>query len=1003
MSFFTKLITPFQKALRQSVSSFIQLETSDSENTIVASDGSLVSYVKIEGSRQIIGEDEYKHIVSSATLKIGARFDRQGHALQVYFSRDPDRVKEQLESLVKPSRISAQNMKIDLDDLFNERIRNLQRFVTKESAYFVLWTRPGVLSTSEFKRASKEGQENAKNWVNASSAQYPMAALEPLRTQHRSFVSAIMSGLDELGIRGTLLDCHEALSQVRGELFPDRDNDKWRACLPGDPIPARAPMSRVDMSELLWPSLANQIVAAEAKVLNKSVVRIGDLLWAGADMTLGPMDATAFPALLSRLVEADIPFRISFLIEGGGIYATQMRTFLATLMGATNAANKQIKYSLEGLQTMARNEPVVRFRCSFATWCKIEEKSIILDRISVLLQAIESWGYAQVSDYSGDPLDCVMSSAMGIHCAGTGVTGIAPLEEIFKLLPWQRPCSPFENGGMLFRTPDGKIWPYQTGSNLTTTWFDLIFAQPGAGKSVLLNTLNLSTCISPGLSDLPYIAVVDIGPSSSGLISLIREALPLSRQHEAAYYRLQMSHQYAINPFDTQLGCRYPLPDERSFLVELLTLLCTPPGYDKPYDGMQQLCGLVVDEMYRWRDDKSANAEARPYLPRLESDVDEALQKFNVHLPSDPYWWDVVDKMFELGQYHIANLAQRHAVPTLNDSITASRRPQIRSLLEETSVGFSAETIIGAFERMVTSAIREFPILSSVTQFDIADARICSLDLMDVAPQGDETADRQTSIMYMLARHALVRSWWMGKEAVQHVPKRFQEYHEMRLQNISESPKRLCYDEFHRTSKSFSVRAQIIRDVREGRKRGVQIVLTSQLLEDFSKDMVDLATGVWVLGTAISDKAVDEVQERFGLSETARNVIRHKLTGPKSIGAPCLLVLGTTEGRYEQHLYNTLGPIELWALSTSAEDVAIRNRLYTKIGAGRARQMLAAAYPGGSARNEIRRRVLANSESGEVRGAMISAIIDDIVEEIVEESKKKQEEEAGARVTVLAS
>ena len=330
-----------------------------------------------------------------------------------------------------------------------------------------------------------------------------------------------------------------------------------------------------------------------------------------------------------------------------------------------------------------------------------------------------------------------------------------------------------------------------------------------------------------------------------------------------------------------------------------------------------------------------------PICRVLKGDVDEALQKFNVHLPTDPYWWDVVDKMFELGQYHIANLAQRHAVPTLNDSITASRRPQIRTLLEETSVGFSAESVISAFERMITSAIREFPILASVTQFEISDARICSLDLMDVAPQGDETADRQTGIMYMLARHALVRSWWMGKEAVKFVPPKYQEYHEMRLQQIAESPKRLCYDEFHRTSKSPSVRNQIIRDVREGRKRGVQIVLTSQLLDDFSKDMVDLATGVWILGTAISDKAVDDVQNTFGLSQTARDIIRFRLTGPKSIGAPALFVLGSTDGRYEQHLYNTLGPIELWALSTSAEDVAIRNRLYNKLGAGRARQMLA--------------------------------------------------------------
>ena len=100
---------------------------------------------------------------------------------------------------------------------------------------------------------------------------------------------------------------------------------------------------------------------------------------------------------------------------------------------------------------------------------------------------------------------------------------------------------------------------------------------------------------------------------------MIREALPLNRQQEAAYYRLQMAHRFAINPFDTQLGCRAPLPDERSYLVELLTLLCTPPGFEKPYDGMQQLCGLVVDEMYRWRDDRAANAEARPYLPRLDS------------------------------------------------------------------------------------------------------------------------------------------------------------------------------------------------------------------------------------------------------------------------------------------------------------------------------------------------------------------------------------------------
>jgi intracellular multiplication protein IcmB len=570
---------------------------------------------------------------------------------------------------------------------------------------------------------------------------------------------------------------------------------------------------------------------------------------------------------------------------------------------------------------------------------------------------------------------------------------------VMKLMPWQRPSSPFDKGAMLFRTPDGKVWPYQTGTNVTTTWFDLIFAQPGAGKSVLLNSTNLATCLTPGLSKLPYVAIIDIGPSSSGMISLIKEALPDERQHEAMAYRLQMTQQYAVNPFDTQLGCRYPMIDERAYLVELITLLCTAPGMDRPYDGIQQLAGLVVDEMYRWRDDSAANAEPRPYLPRLDPEVDEAIQKHNLHLPSDPYWWDVVDRLFDLGEVHIASLAQRHAVPTISDAITASRRPQIRSLLEQTSIGSTSENVINAFERMITSSIREFPILSGITRFDIGTARVCSLDLMDVSPQGDDSADRQTSIMYMLARHVLVRSWWVGMEMVEHIPEKYRLHHELRIQDIMETPKRLCYDEFHRTSKSNSVRSQVVRDVREGRKRGVQIALSSQLLDDFDDDMVDLATGIWVLGAAISDTAVDNIRERFGLSQTARNIIRFKLTGPRAGGAPALFVLGTIEGKYEQHLLNTLGPIELWALSTSSEDVAIRSRLYQKLGATRSRQMLAANFPGGSARGEIKRRVMMLAEKGELRSAAVSQVVEDIVNELVDASQTKiktPDEEAAA-------
>lgn len=985
MKLLDKLLAPFQIALKQTVESFIRLETADDDTTLVSKDGSLISYIKIDGSRQIIGDAEYSYLVEGSTIKLGSRFDRQGHAMQIYFVRDPNRSRSHIQSLVNSSVSTAEASDLDMIDIFEERVRHLSRFISYEECYLVLWSRSSLLTKNEMKRAQEEAKSS--EWVAAPNAQDPMRAIDVLRTRHKSYVSSVLSSMDELGISTELLDVHTALKAVKNNLYPSKSHENWKACLPGDPIAPRMPKSEKDLSDILWPTLPQQLALGDVRILNESIVRIGNRLWAGADMTLGPMEASPFPMLLNRLFEAGVPYRISFLIEGGGVHATAFRMQVAKILGVTNSFNKQIGFALESLARMARSEPVVKFRVSFATWAPADQPKLIQDRLSNLVQAVESWGYCQVSDFTGDPLDCVMSSAMGIHCAGTAPSGVAPMFEVMKLLPWQRASSPFDKASMLFRTPDGKAWPYQTGTNMTTTWFDLIFAQPGAGKSVLMNSLNMSTILSPGLSKLPYVAVIDIGPSSSGLISLIKEALPEERRHEAEYFRLQMSHEYAVNPFDTQLGCRYPLIDERSYLVELISLLCTPPGQRRPYDGIQQLAGLVVDEMYRWRDDVAANSEARPYLPRLDAQIDEALNKNKVHLPTDPFWWDVVDKLFDLGLFDLAIRAQRHASPVLADSITAARRPQIRSLLEETAVGLTAENVINAFERMVTSAIREYPILSGVTQFSVSQTRICSLDLMDVSPQGDDSADRQTAIMYMLARQIMVRSWWVGPEMLSSIPEKYRPWHEMRLQDVMETPKRLCYDEFHRTSSSNAVRSQVVRDVREGRKRGVQIVLASQLLDDFDDDMVDLATGVWVAGSAISEQAVENVRERFGLSDTARSIVRYKLTGPKSSGAPVLLVLGTTDGRYEQHLINTLGPIELWAFSTSAEDVAIRNRLYNRLGASRARQMLAANFPGGSARNEIKRRVVELADKGEAREAAVSSVIEKIVEELVTASQ----------------
>ena len=75
--------------------------------------------------------------------------------------------------------------------------------------------------------------------------------------------------------------------------------------------------------------------------------------------------------------------------------------------------------------------------------------------------------------------------------------------------------------------------------------------------------------------------------------------MPADKRHLVAYHRLRMTPEYSINPFDTQLGSRFPTPQERSFLVNFLTLLATPVGAEKPYDGISDMAGLIVDEVYK--------------------------------------------------------------------------------------------------------------------------------------------------------------------------------------------------------------------------------------------------------------------------------------------------------------------------------------------------------------------------------------------------------------------
>ena len=975
-------------AVKQTTSSYCDIQTADSATTLVAHDGSLLSVIKVSGVKTLIGRQEFDQIQERMQQSLQTVMNQPGHVIQVYFSYNKDEVRGEIEDILMPAKETADQVGLKLDDLFKERVDHLTKFCAHEECYLVLWTRLKSLTKDQLKRSLSDRQKMIKkNKIPAfEQTQNIIAALPELRESHDSFVRMVANDFDSYGIVTKLLGVHDAVYVMRKSADPEFTDRKWRPVLPGDKVtPKYLQRCRGEVSDLLWPSLAKQILPRDAENINLRTARVGDRIYSTVFIDLFPKEMQMFIRLFTRTLQTQIPWRMSFSIESDGLGHANIKSAIASVLTITSSQNRLISNSLKLLSHIKLNtdDAVVRLRVSASTWAPEGDTRLLRSRAAMLAKAIEGWGSCDVSEISGDAYEGVVSTMLGVSGESVATPSIAPLSDVLYMLPLFRPSSPWKHGAILFRSPDGKPWPYHPGSRQQTTWIDLFYARPGSGKSVLSNAINLAVCLSSGLQRLPRISVVDIGPSSSGLISLLKDALPADKKHLAAYHRLRMREDYAINPFDTQLGCRYPSPQERSFLVNFLTLLATPVGSDQTYDGVSDMSGLIIDELYKsFADD----GNPKVYSQGAEEQVDGVLEEIGFFGDEQTTWWEVTDALFMAGFSHEAALAQRQAMPVLPDVTAICRLPAIEDLYGKI-VAPTGEPLIHAFARMISSAVREYPIISQVTRFDLGEARVVALDLDEVARSGGDAANRQTAVMYMLARYVLARHYYLTEDNVADMPEAYRKYHHARILEIREDPKRIVFDEFHRTSNAQAVRDQVILDMREGRKWKVQIALLSQSLDDFDDVMVEFATSVFIM-EAGPEQAVRKTAKVFGLSHTGELMLKNRVHGPREEGSTFLAQFATKSGMNTQLLTSTLGPIELWALNTTAEDVNLRNRLYKKLGPKEARRILAIKFPTGSATKLVEEMLAEYKEEGlliddEAKSSVLEKIIDEILDDYV--------------------
>ena len=956
---------------------------------LVCHDGSLVSLLALDGARSMMGAEELDRFVDVAALRLNTAFAHPGHALHVVFERAPDEAGGLADAHAESGRRQAGRLGLDLDDLLAERACRLAPLIAAETLVLACWTRPSVLPRDRLERDRKALRRKLRDWLPAAGeAQCPHLALEGLWARHEALLDAVCGVLAETGIEGRRLSEDRALRLMRrmvngaASTAPD-----WRPVTAANDAPAR--LTEPPEAGAFPPPLSTQLLVREPE-RSGGGIRIGARLYGALDMSLGPRRSRPFSELMAGLAAAGLPCRFSLLVEGGGLHRLDaaVSRVASSFLAFSSSDSLLARNALRDLAALGGDaHAIVRLRLGLLTWVEgRENEAALAARLGRLQQVAEGWGEAVFTPLTGDPLESLAASVPGFCCGATAQSALVPLSEALRLFPVSRPApltgaSSGAGTAHLFRSPDGKPLPLAADEG-GDYGFELIYGLPGQGKSVLMNALGLAFCLQGGQTRLPLAAVIDIGPSSSGLVSLVREALPAERRHEAGWFPLRMTSEHAINPCDTQLGCRSPLPAERAFLTNLLGLMVTPAGAAGVPDGMRELLGPALTGAYAMRSDKVPGAEPHHYTEGRDEEVDAAIAACALRLPESPLWWDVVDMLFEAGEVEAAARAQRYAVPTLVDLLASVREPAVQGLVGDARYGSGGETVTQAFIRILTALSGDWPVMFSPTAFDVGGARLAAIDLVEVAPQGSAEADRQAAAFYLLARHALTRHWWIGEDALGAIPEPYREWHAARLRGIRESPKRLCYDEFHRTAGAPAVRAQVERDVREARKLRVRLALASQRLEDFGGALAELANRYWILGAGGKAKEAGTLAATFALSDTLSDVIRYRLTGPGRDGAPALLIASGQGGRFEQLVVNTPGPVELWALTTSPADVALRRRVHALLPPARARAALARAFPEGTARGDIERELARMDSPQAGRAASEEAALDRLADEV---------------------
>ncbi len=961
-----------------------------------AHDHANCSIIRVHGCDSIASANEFQKRMAVAAQSIGALLRGPHHSMTITFERSLNNA-EYVERFRRERQRDAQAKKLNASVLIEETLTVLKERVVHEEILIACWTGIGAGYPEE---TSAEFAENRASWgrINTPTAMNPLVAVQNLEGPHMSFVGGILDALRSARIKAELLSeskdtTRRDLAAVRRALLFHETPENWTPQTTFERTSFELKeYATKDLSGLFAPPLSQQIMTSAGKA--KSDMRsvdFGGRSYAVVFASMFPRQMPLFNLLASKLErydgqgEEDVPWRYALHLSGGA-NISPVADVLNTMIAFLSPMNEQKRLANMEVRALKQSdrETFVGARLMAVTWVEPHEnRELLTQRRSRLVRALESWNSPTIIEVAGDPMRALAETAAGMtRTAKVARQATAAITELSLSWPFHRTASIFPKGQSVMISPEGKPVPLQAHSPDQNFWLTLISAPPGSGKSVFLNRTNAEFAVFTPGSVLPFIGVVDIGPSSSGFIELVRAMAPDSMRHQMLLVKLKNDrHDSAtcINMLELTLGNRKPTDQQRQVIEAFVTEILA----DDDGRANRDFVAAAVKQLYAELSDLEISNQAKRWQEGMCPQIDTLCAQHGIALRETTRWWQIVDQLAERGLYREAMVAQRYASPLLEDLARVVTGNVFRQDFGEEYTKEANLRILGAIE--------QFPIFSRPTTLDIGEARICAIDLNDVVIRGsskERGSVRNNSLMYMCAAQLFLRQISGNEDDIPAMsfPEGklrdiYQTYWRKRFQDIAETPKRFAMDEFHNTGSTPSIVNSVEVMAREGRKWGLEILLASQKIDDFEA-FTELASTI-VLLDATDNATRRKLQNQFGFSDAVIEQLQ-ELHGPRpNMGAAFVIGAKLKTNFHWLRIYNHLAPTLLWALDTTTQNRLLRKALVNKLGLERALKLLVTRFPRGTAVDYVEQWKIDQSGDEENLGIyaeIASTLIRDFVE-----------------------